>query len=366
MRYVSRSSDRRFFFFLLLVLILLKTAAIPAQSTEEAFTSPSRLLRTLVIRKATEGVPIINAADALGDGATSETAFLFISQSADVIYQNLRPHYMERITSASSNVFAEIVAFRDRLLRRGGSGNACLAGSISYAVHHRLLYELLHVANPNVDLIKDIAARNRISLKDVVQSLSQDARWQNNLQSFNVNQENATAVQGYLEANDDDLGSAGFMSWVQYLSDKKVGMLLLFDRELLAAHDPAAQLFLWSVLVEDQTCLDILIELEERSLGKIFQTFHESDSTGGNSGYRLRNPNPEQTAAFKRDVDELIKEKGDLISARTFKPINGNDVWRSIRRKIYGQDDPQRNLEFHLQGHLKSYFNKNWMKDYKK
>jgi hypothetical protein len=335
-----------------------------AQEVDDDATSHVMLLKSFIIgRSSIDAMPRMNAAMA---DATSSSEMTFIEQSTEAVYENMRMENMNRITSESSRVLYAIIDFRDRLLEKGGSGNACLAGSITYAVHERLFYEILNGGNADVATIIDLAGRNRGALDAVCHALSFDGRFREEMFAVTKNQGNIDILRGFLVRNGEDPSKYGQGAWMRYFQRKGAGPLVAFDRALLSARDPGTILFVWALLIEDQDCFRIALDFEERYPCAIYDLIHGATSEESGDASPFQIPDADRISDFERKIDGFLTKREPMLSGRYFRAINGANLWNSISGKFFGVGIDGDLLDFRLHMQLKSYGKKKeWLERFR-
>jgi hypothetical protein len=175
-------------------------------------------------------IPALNAPSFDDQTTTQSPTTLFARNAAQAMYGTLSKMPVDSLSASDYDAFHAVIDFRDELLDAGGSGNACLAGSATYAIHARLLHDLLHNENADVNIISYLANKNRVSIKRVVNALTKDGRWTSALQSYDINSEDAAALQSFLNLTSQSSGSKAGEPWMLYFKEKKLACFCFLIR----------------------------------------------------------------------------------------------------------------------------------------
>lgn len=327
-------------------------------------TTPSQVKRTEVSEaidshilqsKTERSIPRINALDAYRDRSTTNTAMSYIADSAKDVYDLMHLDRMSTVTAESASLLEAVIVFRNELLERGGSGNACLAGSITYAVHARLYYESVFSKNVNLPLIKDLAAKNRVAVKDVLNAMAQDERWRDEIQSLDLERDDASIPKQFLVKRSQNPERDGFMAWYKCLEAEKSQMHPMFDRHLLGVEALGPHLLLWAILIDDQEGLRLVIDYRNQPSPQLQDLFRDLKDRGTASFSEASRLAYERKDEAVREFDAYIAKNGSVQSPRTFQPLRGDAMWRSLELRIVNFSHERTNLDFLLTANLKMY-----------
>jgi hypothetical protein len=341
-----------------LVLMVFQLSLCIAQNTAISMDDrgTSELFDSHVLHdSSTEPIPKINIVDAIADKATTRSSMAYIVQSADDVYGILNMEQMDTITSQSAVLLESIIDFRDRLLAKGGSANACLAGSITYAIHSRLYHELLFAKDADLNRIDQIADKNRIVLQNLLNALADDERWRSEIQTLDPGRNNVSVLHDFLDARGDGPDKLGTRAWMKSLQKRNLHVYPMFDRNLMRIDDLTPHLFLWAMLIDDQAIMHIILA----SYGNVsdsLQTFYKNvrDEEYGSLAETSKIVS-EAKEMLVQEYDRIIDKQGSPISVMTFQQIRGEAVWQSLQGKIINYRNEGRVLDFMLGVHLKKY-----------
>lgn len=300
-------------------------------------------------------IPQINALDVLADKPTTNTSMAYIQQASNDVCDFMKSGRVGENLVDSIPSMGALIDYRDRLLAVGGSARASLAGSITYSIHHVLFHDLLFSENANTAAIESLANKNRIVLKDVLHALSKDERWREETNSLNLEANDVSLLKEFLVGRGLDPDRQGDRAWWDCLRNRGLTMRLAFDRSLLKEEDLASHLFLWALLIDDQECLSVILEYQEQASGDLEEAFKSIKLTESMALEEAARIVYDQQRKIVQEIDAFIDKGVAKDSPRTFKPINGDDVWRCIKGKaiIYSERDAV--LDFYLDCHLKGY-----------
>jgi hypothetical protein len=298
-------------------------------------------------------LPVANAA-AFDDQATSRTPTTrYVQHSSRGIYEIISQMSVDSLSSSNYDALNAAIDFRNRLLDAGGSANACLAGSITSAIHNTLFHVICHEEAYDLQTIENIARRNRVLLGSVLVALTKDDRWSTRTSHIDLDAPDVEIVRECLTKIGVADFSKGGETWFDAFIKDRASMETRFGRSLLKNGAFLSYLSLFSGLADNQRILQLVLEYEKEG-GKSIPVYFEQETNEQKAP--MGKPiilNSEHVDQLSKDLDAFLKDRQIPQSLGTFQPISRDQVLRQVVTRCWHPNI--RHLEYHLVTQLLDY-----------